>query len=108
VEQGEIDRVFQSTDLPATTPAYTGLATDEVGTIWVQLDPCEDSLNSHFDLFSAEGVLLGAVRAPAPFRLGSETAFTGHAVYSIQQTVEGTPVVKRYRIVREQGVGSRE
>ena len=100
VEQSEIDRVFRVQDLPSTAPAYTELATDDAGTIWVKVDPGDDSLHSHFDLFTAGGIYLGAVRAPAVFPGYGGTAWTANAVYSIQQTAEGTPIVKRYRIVR--------
>jgi hypothetical protein len=101
VAQSDIDRLFRAEDLPSTAPAYTDLATDDRGTIWAKLDPGEDSLHSHFDLFTPRGVYLGAVRAPAVFRGYGETAWTSTAVYSIQESAEGTPVVKRYRIMRE-------
>ena len=101
VEQSEIDRVFREGDLPPTAPAYVGLATDDAGTIWVTTDPGDDSLHTHFDLFTAEGIWLGAVRAPTRLRPYGMTAWTREAVYSIQQTTEGLPVVKRYRVVRQ-------
>jgi hypothetical protein len=100
VEQSEIDRVFRVGDLPATVPAFIGLATDDIGTIWVKLDEGDDSLHSHFDLFSPDGIYLGPVRAPVVLRGSGLSVWTAKAVYTILETAEGTPVVKRYRIVR--------
>jgi hypothetical protein len=100
VDQAEIEHVFRIGDVPSMAPAFTGLAPDEAGNIWVQLDPGDDSLHSHFDLFSSEGIYLGPVRAPVVLRGAGLSVWTAKAVYTILETAEGTPVVKRYRIVR--------
>ncbi len=98
IDSAEIARQLRVEDMPATAPAYTDLATDTDGNIWVKLDPGDDTLHSRYDVFTAAGVYLGPVRAPAVFEGASRTIWSGDAVYSLQQTPEGLPVVKRYRI----------
>ncbi len=97
-DPNELDRVMNVAEVPTTAPAYVGLEVDRDGNFWVAIDPGEDSLRSHYDVFDAHGVYRGLIIAPVVFKGNGRTVWTFDAVYSIQETAQGLPVIVRYRI----------
>lgn len=105
VDSSDVVKTFKVGDVPATAPAFTDLREDAGGNTWIFTDPGDDTLHTSFDVFDGGGRYLGPVRAPAQFRgYPGFTVWGRDAVYAIEQTADGTPVVKRYRIVK----GARE
>lgn len=99
-DPAELNRVMNVADVPVTAPAFAGLEVDPAANFWVKVDPGEDSLRTHFDVFTSRGVYRGLVVAPAVLKGYGRTVWTSTAVYSIQETAGGLPVVVRYRIER--------
>jgi hypothetical protein len=85
-------------DLPATYPPFSGIAADALGNIWV-LVPGPGGEGDHFQVFSAEGILLGDVAAP--FNSTYRTFWTTERVYAVVDDDEsGLPEIRVYRIER--------
>ncbi len=101
VDSSDVVKTFHLGDVPSTAPAFTALREDSDGNVWVFTDPGDDTLHTSFDVFDATGSYLGPVRAPTPLKsyLGY-LAWGKDVLYAIEQTGEGLPVVRRYRIVK--------
>jgi hypothetical protein len=99
VDSVELVRTLSLGDVPATPPAFTWLLEDPAGNLWVVTDAGDDTLQTRFDVFDPTGRYLGPVRAPAQLLGYPGYSVVGReAVYAIEQTSDGLPVVKRYRI----------
>lgn len=95
----EVARVVRVSDVPGTAPEFLGLSTDRIGRIWIERDPGDDTLHSHYDVFSGSGSYLGPVVAPLRLRGETATVWGGDVVYTITETSEGSPAIVRYRLV---------
>ena len=102
------DFQWQGADVPARKPAFTGIAVDLEGRIWVQVPgesvqrpspregqpPYWTSL-FHYDVFQPSGTYLGAVRFPESF---SPLMMRGALVWGIERDELGVEYIARYRI----------
>ena len=85
-------------DIPRNYPAWTSIVSDGSGNFWV-IRPGPKSDGDIFDVFTSDGVLLGAV--PAPFHDIYRTFWTRDRVYSIEEDdATGVQSIKIYRIER--------
>jgi len=100
VESAELASQIRLEDVPATAPAVVGLTMDWNGQTWAEVDPGLDTLHSHYEVFDSAGVYLGPVTAPAVFRGRGGTVWTDSSIYALQETADGEPIVRRYRIRR--------
>lgn len=98
VDPAEVARVVTLESVPTTAPAFGFLVADPAGRLWVSRPAGEDSTRSHFDLYAADGRYLGAVRAPVVLEEPGRSAWGRDAVYTIQETAAGLPVIVRYRL----------
>jgi len=83
--------------MPPTKPAASGMFLDDAGRIWVDR-MTESPGGQDYDVFDAEGRLLGRVELPAP--LPSVRMVVGDFVYGVTQDELGVPYVVRDRISR--------
>jgi len=88
-------------DIPATAPAFGALEVDAEGRIWVGVSVPSDTVRSHWDIFTSEGIWLGSTTAP--FRGGRMASRHGDVIISTTDQ-DDLPVIIRYRIV-ENGSG---
>jgi hypothetical protein len=84
-------------DIPLDYPVWSALVADGANDLWV-LRPGPRGPGDHWDVFDADGRLLGAV--PAPFDRADDTFWTRDHVYVMQDADDGTPAVFVYRISR--------
>jgi len=85
-------------DIPRYYPAWTSIVSDGDGNFWV-IRPGPKSDGDVFDVFTPDGVLLGAV--PAPFHSVYRAFWTRDRVYSIEEDeATGLQSIKVYRIER--------
>jgi len=98
--EDNLRRIFKLEDIPDQAPAFIALHVDGEGNRWVRMDPGLDSTRAVFDVFTAEGVYLGATSiAPAPPEYG-RLIFGQDEVVVARENEAGLPVVARYRVVR--------
>ncbi|MGE0354598.1 MAG: hypothetical protein AB7I33_03990 [Gemmatimonadales bacterium] len=88
---------IQVDDIPSTTPAFTGIAGDDRGNVWLQTDPGADTAHTRFDVFDSTGAYLGQVAGPRGM-LFWRTAWKGNSLVVAMEDAEGNPVVIRYRV----------
>jgi hypothetical protein len=84
-------------DIPRDYPVWTAAIADGANNLWV-LRPGPRGDGDHWDVFTAEGRLLGAV--PAPFNHVDGTFWTRERVYVIEDAADGTPAIQVFRIAR--------
>ncbi|HEY4101041.1 MAG TPA: hypothetical protein VGM20_09210 [Gemmatimonadales bacterium] len=84
-------------DIPRDYPVWTAIVADGANNLWV-LRPGPAGDGDHWDVFGADGHLLGA--AEAPFHHADHTFWTRDHVYVLQDADDGTPAVMVYRIDR--------
>jgi hypothetical protein len=85
-------------DIPADYPPWTSIASDGNGNFWV-IRPGSRTAGDIFDVFTPDGVLLGAV--PAPFHDVYRSYWTRDRVYVVQEDdATGVQAIKVYRIDR--------
>jgi hypothetical protein len=88
-------------DVPTNYPLWTAITVDGNGNHWV-LRPGPKSEGDILDVFTPDGVLLGAV--PAPFNGLYRTYWTRDRVYALQEDeATGAQAIKVYRIERGGG-----
>lgn len=82
-------------DIPTHYPAWTAIAADRTDHIWVQR-----GVDNTFvaDVFTPEGILLGAVATP--FELHPRDLWSATHVYHTSTSPSGFPVIEIYRIDR--------
>jgi hypothetical protein len=100
VDSAEMAQQIHRDDVPTTAPAVLGLAVDWSGHTWAEVDPGLDTLHSHYEVFESTGTYLGPLTAPAHFRGRGATVWADSSIYSLQETAEGEPIGRRYRIRR--------
>lgn len=87
-------------DIPSTWPIFTQFTTDRDNRIWVAL-PGDRGAFSRFQVFSADGILLGDVPAPANAG-GIMIGFWTHDhVYVGTENDDGLPIIRVYRLETE-------
>ena len=90
--------VAKLSDIPNTWPVWSSMAIDRDNNIWVSL-PGERGPHSMFQVFNADGVLLGNVPA-----VGGGSILNGFwtrdRVYVGDEDENGLPVIRVYRIVK--------
>ena len=85
-------------DIPVNYPLWTAISVDGDGNYWV-LRPGPHSDGDVWDVFTADGTLLGAV--PAPFHDISRSYWTRDRVYNLDDDeATGAQAIKVYRIER--------
>lgn len=96
VERNErLKSIAHFEDIPATAPAFGALEVDAKGRIWVGVSVPSDTVQSHWDIFSPDGIWLGS--AVAPFRGGRIAFYRDELIVST--TDDGDlPIILRYRI----------
>lgn len=90
-----VREIAKPSQLPTTWPKWSGVAVDRASRIWVAR-PGAKGAASILDVFTPEGVLLGSVPAPDPKIL--EGFWTSSRVYLRDETPEGLPRVRVFRI----------
>lgn len=101
LDPDELDRTMKLDDVPLTAPAFKGIDTDWEGNIWITVDPGEDSLRTHYDIFTPQGIYRGSVIVPVLLRGSGRTVWSSDYVFSALQTPEGIPTIQRFRIQKE-------
>lgn len=90
--------VAKASDIPTTWPAWSDVATDQTGHVWVGRPGAKGAVTT-LDVFTRDGVLLGSVNAPHPRIL--DGVWTRDRVYVRDESDDGLPVVRVYRIQRD-------
>lgn len=90
-----VREIAKPSQLPTTWPTWSGIAVDRASRIWVAR-PGAKGAASILDVFSADGILLGSVPAPDPKIL--EGFWTSTRVYLKDETAEGLPRIRVFRI----------
>jgi hypothetical protein len=96
-DNADLKAVARLEDIPASYPLWTAFAFDGNDNLWVLL-PGPKGAGDHWQVFDAEGRLLGAV--PAPFSTPWRTFWTRDRVYHVEEGESGVPEIQVYRIVR--------
>jgi hypothetical protein len=112
--------VWNGPDIPPHKPAFSLLLPDADGRIWVvrpgpgvrQEGGVEDPFTDHgwfrnplwvdtymMDVFDRDGRFLGSVDLPAGFRFSPRPVFAHDTVIAYLENAEGTPYVKKFRLV---------
>ncbi|MGH7471682.1 MAG: hypothetical protein ACRENP_27330 [Longimicrobiales bacterium] len=99
---------WQGPDVATRKPAFTSIAVDLEGRIWVQVpdqsvqrpagaegQPPHWTSLVHYDVFQPSGTYLGAVRFPEPF---TPIIMRGLQVWGIERDPLGVEYIARYRI----------
>ena len=90
-----VREIAKPSQIPTTWPAWSGVAVDRHSRIWVGRPGAKGAVTT-LDVFTPEGVLLGAVPAPAPRILNG--VWTRDRVYLRDETEEGLPRIRVFRI----------
>lgn len=97
-----VRKELDPSQIPANHPAFNGLGlyVDRAGRTWVRRS-LPDSLNVHFDLFSAEGVWLDELTVASP--LWASTAYRPIAFSSthlalLDEDADGLPLIRVFRL----------
>lgn len=85
-------------DIPTTAPAYTRLAVDGDGNIWVWQLLGSDSTQTTFDILDARGAWLGTVRVPYATEERGGVWLGRGAVYLKTEAEDGRPVIVRLKV----------
>lgn len=97
-----VREIAKPSQLPTTWPKWSGVAVDRASRIWVAR-PGPKGAASILDVFTPEGVLLGSVPAPDPKIL--EGFWTSSRVYLRDETPDGLPRIRVFRIDTTGAVG---
>lgn len=92
-----VRRVARPDDIPPRWPAWSGLATDPLGRVWIGR-PGPGGEAARLDVFGADGRPLASLASPHPRLL--QGTFTGERVYLADEDADGRPVVRVYRLQR--------
>lgn len=96
-------RSFPEGEIPDRAPAFTAMHADGRGNRWIRLEPGADTAQAVFDIFTPEGVYLGATSIrPAPPDF-TRLAFSRDGVAIVRENAAGVPAVLRFRVVRPAG-----
>lgn len=93
--QEAVREIAKPGQIPTTWPAWSGVAVDRNSRIWVGRPGAKGKVTT-LDVFTPDGVLLGAVPAPADRILGG--VWTRDRVYLRDETEEGLPRIRVFRI----------
>lgn len=97
-DEANLRQTFKADDIPGTAPAFIGIHVDRQGHRWVRLDPGTDSTRSTFDIFDAEGVLLGTLATSPALPQYGRLAFGRDELLVARENEDGLPVVVRYAV----------
>jgi hypothetical protein len=84
-------------EVPRHFPLWSSLTADGDNNIWVLL-PGPKGEADHWDVFTADGVLLGTV--PVPFSSEARTYWTSDRVYALDEGASGLPEITVWRITK--------
>lgn len=90
-----VREIAKPSQIPTTWPAWSGVAVDRSSRIWIGRPGAKGKVTT-LDVFTPEGVLLGAVPAPASGILNG--VWTRDRVYLRDETEEGLPRIRVFRI----------
>jgi hypothetical protein len=90
-----VREIAKPSQIPTTWPSWSGVAVDRNSRIWVGRPGAKGKVTT-LDVFTPEGVLLGAVPAPADRILSG--VWTRDRVYLRDETEEGLPRIRVFRI----------
>jgi hypothetical protein len=93
--QPAVREVAKKSQIPTTWPAWSGVVVDRSSRIWVGRPGTKGAVTT-LDVFTPEGVLLGAVPAPTDRIL--DGVWTRDRVYLRDETEEGLPRIRVFRI----------
>ena len=93
--EASVREIAKPSQLPTTWPKWSGIAVDRASRIWVAR-PGAKGAASVLDVFSPDGILLGSVPSPHPKIL--EGYWTSSRVYLRDETVDGMPRIRVFRI----------
>lgn len=86
--------------VPRHKAAFTHLAFDDRGFLWVRPSLPADAEAVVFDVFDPDGLLVGSVRLPvAPSALGMSLEVRGNRLYAAVESEHGVPQVVAYELV---------
>ena len=94
-----LERTYRLDDVPETLPAFNSFMLDRDGNLWVLTD--SDSTRTELDVFDRSGAFLGSVVAPFHISGYGPAAWGRGALHVVAESEDGTPVVVRYRLVKE-------
>lgn len=89
--------LFDGVEIPAQLPALERLLVDGEGALWVQRAPWPRA-QPEWDVFDAEGMLLGTVRMPVGFRAMHAGA---DFVLGVWRDEDGVEQVRMYRLMKQ-------
>lgn len=91
----EAGKSLDQVQLPEHLPAFERLLVDDAGHLWVQRTPWPGDVPAEWDVFDAEGTMLGTVAMPARFRA---THVGADFVLGIWQDEDDVEYVRMYRL----------
>jgi hypothetical protein len=87
--------------VPRHKAAFTRLAFDDRGFLWVRPSLPADADEVVFDVFDPDGLLVGSVRLPvAPTALGMALEVRGNRLYAAVESEDGVPQVVAFELMR--------
>lgn len=93
----EAARTLDEVQLPDQLPAFERLLVDDAGNLWVQRTAWPGPVPAEWDVFDAEGQMLGTVRMPAGFRA---TQIGADFVLGVWTDEDGVEYVRTYRLMK--------
>jgi hypothetical protein len=88
--------VAKASDIPTARLPWTGVFTDPALRAWVRIPPT-DGDNGCYDVFDADGILLG--RVASPDRSIDNGFWAGDRVYLSDESESGLPIVRVFRLI---------
>ena len=94
-----VERI-RATEFASDHPVHGGILSDQAGNLWVERyrsTPIEDSVGREWDVFDAEGRLIGFLTTPGGFRI---THVDAQFVLGVHADSLGVETVRMYRLDR--------
>jgi sugar lactone lactonase YvrE len=87
--------------VPRHKAAFTRLAFDDRGFLWVRPSLPADAEDVVFDVFDPDGLIVGSVRLPVtPTALGMALEVRGNRLYAAVESEDGVPQVVAFELMR--------
>lgn len=93
----EAGKSLDQVQLPEHLPAFERLLVDDGGNLWVQRMPWPGAVPAEWDVFDAEGRMIGTVTMPAGFRA---THIGAEFVVGVWTDEDGVEYVRLYRLAK--------
>jgi len=91
----DLDRV------PSYKPVVTSFFSDDTGNLWIERAAVSvDQTDSLFDVFNADGKLLGEVQAPFSLRMNPAPIVKDQLLYGITTDADGGSVIVRAKVTK--------